>query len=48
MSWSVCERCASNSMCWQKIDASTNGYKAAVISGLIGSFEEKYWWWKVR
>ena len=32
----------------QELDTFTNGYKAAVISGLIGSFEEKYWWWKVR
>mmetsp|Transcript_30511 Transcript_30511/g.60584 ORF Transcript_30511/g.60584 Transcript_30511/m.60584 type:complete len:254 (-) Transcript_30511:311-1072(-) len=31
----------------QKLDTDTSGYKAAVISGLLGSFEENYWWWKL-
>ena len=32
----------------RELHKSTNGYKAAVISGLIGSFEGMCWWWKVR
>ena len=32
----------------QVLKTSINGYNAAVISGLIGSFEDDFWWWKVR
>ena len=31
----------------QELDTDTSGYKAAVVSGLLGSFEERYWWWKL-
>ena len=31
----------------QEPDTSTDGYKAAVIGGLLGSFEENFWWWKL-
>ena len=31
----------------QNLPTDSSGYKAAVVSGLLGSFEEKYWWWKV-
>ena len=31
----------------QELGTSNDGYKAAVIGGLLGSFEEKFWWWKL-
>ena len=31
----------------QIIPTDSSGYKAAVVSGLLGSFEERYWWWKL-
>jgi len=31
----------------QELDTNASGYKVAVISGLLGSFEENYWWWKL-
>ncbi|GMH86286.1 hypothetical protein TrVE_jg9121 [Triparma verrucosa] len=27
--------------------SATESYKAAVVGVILGSFEEKYWWWKV-
>ena len=31
----------------QKLSIDSNGYKASVISGLFGSFQENFWWWKI-
>ena len=31
----------------QILDRNSNVYKAAVITGLIGSFDENFWWWKI-
>ncbi|GMH68230.1 hypothetical protein TrST_g5432 [Triparma strigata] len=31
----------------QQLDESESGYEAAVASTLLGSFEEKFWWWKL-
>ena len=31
----------------QKLSRESNGFKAAVLSGFVGSFEEQYWWWKL-
>ena len=31
----------------QVLTTDSNGYKAAVITGLLGPFEQKFWWWKI-
>ncbi|GMH98631.1 hypothetical protein TrVE_jg11953 [Triparma verrucosa] len=30
----------------RELSNDANGFKAAVICGFVGSFEERFWWWK--